>query len=71
MQLKYLDESGEVELFVSESIFWGTTPGWTEFRQSVPAAAREQRVIIEFLFLSDDGEPNGTGFYLDDVVVED
>lgn len=71
VQLKYLDESGEVELFVSESVFWGTTPGWTEYSQSVPAAAREQRVIIEFLFLSDEGEPNGTGFYLDDLVVED
>jgi hypothetical protein len=71
VQLKYFDETGEVPLFVSESIFWGTTPDWTEFSQTVPTAAREQRVIIEFLFLSDDAEPNGAGFYLDDVVVEE
>lgn len=71
VQLKYLNETGDVEIFVSQDILWGTTDGWTEFRQTVPTAAREQRVIIELLLLTDGSEPNGAGFYLDDVLVED
>lgn len=71
VQIKYLDASGDVELFVSQDILWGTSEGWVEFRQTVPTAAREQQIIMEFTLLTDNSEPNGAGFYLDDFLIED
>ena len=70
VQLRILDESGS-PLFVREEIFWGTTPGWTQFEFTIPAEQRGIPIILEWLLLTDGDEPNGNGFYLDDVVVDD
>ncbi len=70
VQLKILDEGGN-DLWVREEIFWGTSPGWEQFSQTIPSDARGQKIIIEWLLLTDGGEPNGSGFYIDDVVVDD
>ena len=70
VQLKYLDADGN-ELFVEEDIFWGQSDGWTQFRKTIPSAAQEQPIRIEFLLLTDDSGPNGDGFYIDDFTIDD
>lgn len=71
VQLRILDETGgEPALATYEEIFWGSTSEWTEFQYSIPAEARDRKVIIEWRLLTDTGEPNGAGFFLDDVLVD-
>lgn len=67
-QLRFLDEAGNA-LFVLEQIFSGVTEGWTPFSLAAPAAVREQRIVIEFLFLTDGDAAVGAGWYIDDVIV--
>ena len=55
-------------IYTHDQIFWGKTDDWTEFRLTVPAEAREQKVMIEWLLLTADG--GEAGFYLDDVEVD-
>ena len=69
VQLRFYNENGE-RLTEREGILWGQTEGWTEFSEVFPEEARSQKVILEWTLLSNDSEPNGVGFYLDDVVVE-
>ncbi|MFT4637080.1 MAG: hypothetical protein ACI8T1_000388 [Verrucomicrobiales bacterium] len=68
VQLKVLSEDGGTDLYVHDQIFWGKTEDWTEFRLTIPEVAREQKVMIEWLLLTDDG--GEAGFYLDDVEVD-
>ena len=70
VQLKYLNADGS-ELFVEEDIFWGQSDGWQQYRKTIPSAAQDQPIRIEFLLLSDDSGPNGDGFYLDDFTIDD
>jgi len=37
---------------------------------TVPREAREQKIVIEFRFLSDPEDDGRAGWYLDDVVVD-
>ncbi len=67
VQLKILSEGGD-ELYVHDTIFWGTSEGWTEFRLTIPEEAREQVIQIQWLLLTQSGEESG--FYLDDVEVD-
>jgi len=69
VQLRFYNESGE-RLTEREGILWGQTEGWTEFSEAFPEEARSQKVFLEWTLLSNESEPNGVGFYLDDVVVE-
>ena len=68
-QLRFLTESGD-ELFTRQEIFSGKTETWTPFALTIPREARDQKVIIEFRFLSDDDAALGAGWYIDDVVVD-
>ncbi|MCH1504668.1 MAG: hypothetical protein L7V86_13870 [Verrucomicrobiales bacterium] len=68
VQLKILNEAGDQAIYTHDQIFWGKTDDWTEFRLTVPAEAREQKVMIEWLLLTADG--GEAGFYLDDVEVD-
>ena len=68
-QLRFLDEVGG-ELFTRQEIFSGKTETWTPFALTVPREAREQKIVIEFRFLSDPEDDGRAGWYLDDVVVD-
>lgn len=68
-QLRFLSESGEV-LFTREEIFSGKTDAWTPFSVTIPREARDQRIQLEFRFLTDGDEAVGGGWFLDDVVVD-
>ncbi len=70
-QVSVLDANGDplraqLLIFPGES----STAEWRRSRIPLPAEALGQTVIIEFEFLSDDNEPNGDGWYIDDVIVE-
>ena len=68
-QLRFLDETGG-ELFTRQEIFSGKTDTWTPFSLTVPREARDQKIILEFRFLSDATDDGLAGWYLDDVVVD-
>ena len=68
-QLNYLDENGDLIVPHGE-IFWGTTDDWVEFSERIPAEVRGTRFILEFQFLSDGDEPNGQGWFIDDITIE-
>ncbi len=71
VQLRILDETGgEPALFVHDEIFWGTTGDWAEFTLTIPTEARDRKIIIEWLLLTDGNLPNGEGLFLDDVTVD-
>jgi len=63
-----LDAGDDSELAVLEDPIEGTSTGWEEFSQSLPAAVLGKTVKIEFRFSSDDIE-FFSGWYIDDVVV--
>ncbi|HUF64191.1 MAG TPA: PA14 domain-containing protein [Verrucomicrobiales bacterium] len=69
-QVNLLAEDGRV-LRAQLLIFTGesSTAGWRKAVLRLPGEALGQAVRIEFEFLSDDAEPNGDGWYLDDVLV--
>ncbi|MEM7385534.1 MAG: hypothetical protein AAF514_11375 [Verrucomicrobiota bacterium] len=69
-QLQFLSDDGQL-LTTRADIFWGRTEGWTELSETLPAEAQGRPIRLRWVFLSDAGGPNGTGFYLDDVVVDD
>jgi hypothetical protein len=71
VQLRILDEKG-ILIWKNEveDNFWGTTEEWTEFNMPIPSEASDRKIKLEWLLLSDDSEPNGDGFFLDDVVVD-
>ncbi|MFT4639658.1 MAG: hypothetical protein ACI8T1_002983 [Verrucomicrobiales bacterium] len=69
VQLRFYSENGD-RLTEREGILWGQTAGWTEFSEVLPLEARSQKIQLEWTLLSNESEPNGAGFYLDDVVVE-
>lgn len=70
VQLRFLGENGQV-LIARPDIFWGQTEGWTEFQEAIPIEAQGLRIRIQWALLTDGEEPNGMGFFLDDVVVDD
>lgn len=67
-KLRIHSEDGTL-LHEREEIFWGTTEEWTKFSMAIPAEAQGRKIRLEWLLLTDDAEPNGDGFFLDDVVV--
>ena len=68
-QLRFLDENGEL-ITLREEIFSGTTGGWTPFSMLLPQEVRGRKIIIEFLFLTDENADVGAGWYIDDVTVD-
>ena len=69
MQLRILEEGGRL-LYMRDEVFWGTTDEWMNFSMAIPTEARDQTIQLEWLLLTDEGEPNGDGFFLDDVVID-
>lgn len=69
VQLRFLGENGQ-ELTVRQDIFWGQSDGWVEFNETLPIEAQGLKIRLQWALLTDDAEPNGTGFYLDDVLVD-
>jgi trimeric autotransporter adhesin len=69
VQLNILDEDGNL-LHERDEIFWGTTDEWTQFSMFIPAEAKNQKIHLEWLLLTDAAEPNGDGFFLDDVMID-
>ena len=67
--VNYLDESGNV-IGSHDEIFWTKTAGWTAFETDLPEVVLDKKIMIEWLFRSNDSSPNGAGFFLDDVVVD-
>ena len=67
-RINFRDENGGL-LVESEFVFWGKTEGWQAFDRLMPVEARDRPIRIEFEFLSDDLEPNGDGWLIDDVSV--
>ena len=63
VQFTILSESG-VMLFREEN-FWGTSDDWAQFSMLFPVT---ERIRLEWLLLTDGMEPNGAGFFLDDVM---
>ena len=53
-----------------EETFWGTTDEWTKFSMAIPTEALGRKIQLEWLLLTDGAEPNGDGFFLDDVLVD-
>lgn len=70
--IQFLDENGELlaSLNDPEQIITGQTGGWIPFSVRFPGAARETKVIVEFMFLSDGDGDVGAGFYIDDVRID-
>ncbi|MCH1501960.1 MAG: hypothetical protein L7V86_00075 [Verrucomicrobiales bacterium] len=68
-QLNFLDENGEL-IVSNEELFWGTSDDWVKFSQRIPTAARGQKIILEFRFLSNEGGTNGQGWFIDEVTIE-
>ena len=68
--MQFLNEAGE-PVFVREEIFWGTSTGWTEYNERLPSAALDRPIRVQFILVSDSTEPNGAGFYVDDLMVDD
>lgn len=68
-RLNFRDENGELLFNDVNLIFWGTSTGWEEYNRPVPTEVRGRRFILEFELLSDEDEPNGAGWYIDDVEV--
>ena len=67
--MNILDEEG-TPLHEREEIFWGMTDEWTQFSMILPEEAKNQKIHLEWLLLTDDAEPNGDGFFLDDVGID-
>ncbi len=70
VQLRYLDESG-ASLSIHDTILSGQSDGWILFDERVPSELVGKMIRLQFLFLTDGSAPYGTGFYLDDVLVDD
>ncbi len=68
-QLRFLTEAGD-EVFTRQEIFSGKTETWTPFNLTIPREARDQKIVLEFRFLSDGNEDNRAGWYIDDVLVD-
>ncbi len=70
-RLNFRSESGDELLYNDENlIFWGQSDGWTEYNRLVPVEVRGQKFILEFEFLSDGRDPNGAGWYIDEVEIK-
>jgi hypothetical protein len=67
-QVRFTNEAGD-DLGSSE-IFFGTTQSWTPFLLEFPESALDQKVIIEFAFLTDGDDAVGAGWYIDDVLID-
>lgn len=59
------------QLAFMDDIFWGQTDGWTDFSTRLPEDAWGQKIRVQWALLTDGDEPNGSGFYLDDVLLGD
>ncbi|MEN9019237.1 MAG: PA14 domain-containing protein [Verrucomicrobiales bacterium] len=68
-QLRILNEAGE-PIFARQEIFSGRTETWTPLEITFPLEIRNQKIILEFRLLADGDENVGTGWYIDDVVIE-
>ena len=70
--IQFLDENGEILASFNEpdQIFTGQTEGWVPFSVRFPGVARERKVIVQFLFLTDEDDEVGAGFYIDDVRID-
>ena len=42
----------------------------TAFNLTIPRQARDQKIIVEFRFLSDSDDAVGAGWYVDDLVID-
>lgn len=71
-QIRFLNEEGVTLATVPElpDIFTGQTDGWEAFSVDIPSAALQQRIIIEFAFLTNEDDVVAPGWYVDDVVVD-
>ncbi len=68
-RLNFLEANGDLLVNDSDLILWGNSGGWVEYNQSLPEAVRGRQFVLEFQFLSDNEEPNGAGWYIDDVEI--
>jgi hypothetical protein len=69
-QIRLLNEDG-VQVYVVEEIFTGLTDGWQEYSLRLPDAVKDLgKFIIEFALLTDGDDDLGSGWYIDDVVVD-
>ncbi|MEM7386062.1 MAG: hypothetical protein AAF514_14070, partial [Verrucomicrobiota bacterium] len=68
-RLNFLDEDGALLFNDQNLIFWGHSGGWVEYNRPVPTEVRGRAFVLEFQLLSDGEEPNGAGWYIDDVEV--
>jgi hypothetical protein len=69
VQLNYLNEAGDT-IGTADEIFWVATNGWTLYQADLPEETLDQKITIEWIFRSDGNSPNGSGFFLDDIVVD-
>ena len=67
-QVRILDESGK-ELHTEPTPITGKTEDWAVYALTLPESLQDEKVIIEFRFLSDGSTATGAGWYIDDVVV--
>ena len=70
VQLSVLDEANQPLHVWEEEIFMGQSEGWTQWTRSMPVSARGKKVVLEWKLLTEGGEPNGAGFFLDDVMID-
>ncbi len=70
VRINIYNETGDTALYETpvDEILWGKTDTWTQFGLTIPEAARDQPIIVEWELLVDDG--GEAGFYLDDVEVD-
>ncbi len=68
-QLRFLDEAGGV-LFTRDEVFSGSTSEWTELNIVLPREVQDQKISLEFRLLTDGDNAVGTGWYIDDVMVD-
>ena len=57
-------------MLASSDIFSGQTEAWTPFVLKLPDESLDQKIIVEFVFLSDPDEVVGAGWYIDDMMVD-
>lgn len=69
-QLRYLNTDGVV-IAQREAIFTGDSAGWQAFNEVIPADARDQAIIIELRFLTNEDDTVGSGMVVDDFLIED
>ena len=67
-QVRFLNEAGD--MLASSDIFSGQTEAWTPFVLKLPDESLDQKIIVEFVFLSDPDEVVGAGWYIDDMMVD-